>query len=193
MHRNEGDRGIVRVARSRRNALWLTVGIAAFVAASAWSAAMTLTAGPGEWAAASGSTWTPVSHLVTGSLGVGTVPHPIPGLVSASPEAPTELPAGSTAYLLDGRGTSGNASLDFTINETAGQGANEEFELEFTLNVSQGGEFRVSAVDVFIETQTSTTSAPYSFTFVDDLEGANGLGSVRASEVIVACPAEECP
>jgi hypothetical protein len=163
------------------------------VAATGWSAAMTLTSGPSEWAAASGASWSPLSHFVAGSLGLGKVPHPVPAVVSPSSAAPTELPVGSTAYVLDGRGTAGNDSLNFTINETVGQPAGTEFELEFTVNATEGSGFTLSSVDVFIETQTNTTRAPYSFTFVYDLDGASGLGSVRATEVIVACPAGECP
>jgi hypothetical protein len=130
---------------------------------------------------------------VAGSLGLGTVPHPVPAGVSPASGAPTELPTGSAAYVVDGHGTAGNASLNFTINETVGQAGGTEFELEFTVNATEGSGFALSSVDVYIDTQANTTSAPYSFTFVYDLDGASGLGSVRATEVIVACPAGECP
>lgn len=181
---------------SRRRWLWwggiaatiliVSAAVGTVVGASAQFGAGATEKGQGAYVSESNP-----AYWVWQSTLLGTIPTPLPGLISLRAAAPTLLPVASTNYRIDAA-TVGNTSVVWQFQEATTAPHSTELELRFTAGLS-GTAVKITG---YVETRAVAILAALTFTFAWDAGAfAPGVVTVESMQVsVLVCTAiGTCP
>ncbi len=163
----------------RNRTILVATVVTALAFVGGWAMAAIVVTNGSESGAGNYTSANNLAYWTQASVGLSSVPNPVPATLSQTVATPTVLAAVATSYAINAP-TIGDLQHFFKFTEATGAPANTEVEIIFT--ISTGGGPTITTVNIFIETQAAPPGTATTFTLEYDL-GNPAAGSITLNSV----------